>query len=256
MKNSLSFPYSRLWLRLGSASLLLRAVIASAAPALAESPFEWRPVDSASVAVIEAAASATKSEPLVAKQTRPDQKSNLSLSLRQPNYVSSRVAVDGTPLRHAHDTAGPRNKAFGQRFASWLQGLQMLLSHVPIMMFLAALALQLHALQRRKPYYPRTAEAMLIAGTIVAIVAALVASLAGDLHVIDPNPALLLHRWPETVIAVTGLPLMYLLVRTRRVEAPRRRRYLAWAALLAGLIAVQGMVGGTFIHGGHNDSAS
>lgn len=253
MKNSVSIPYSRLWLPMAAASLLVGAAIAGGAPASARRLAEWRPVEAAAVVGIGVIGSASDSRGLDAKETSADEKSSPRLGLPQSIHVSSRV--DGTPLRHGHDTAGPRNKAFGQRFANWLEGLQMLLSHFPVVIFLAALALQLRALQRRKTSI-RAAETLLIIGAIGATVAALVAWLAGDLHVIGPNGGLLFHRWLETAIALLGLLLMYLVMRSRRVDARFRRRYFALAASLAGFIAAQGLLGGTFIHGGHNHSPS
>ena len=138
---------------------------------------------------------------------------------------------------------------------SWLGRLHTLVIHFPIAMFIAALGVELFGLWRRNIQYQSAAHVMLIVGTIGAIVAAALGWFAGGFYLTDRNQVLMLHRWLGTAIAAAGLLLLYLSATARR--APERPRTLYWTTLgaMTIAIAIQGYIGGSFMHGGINHMA-
>ena len=154
-----------------------------------------------------------------------------------------------------HVEATDENKTFGQRLVSWLGRLHTQLVHFPIAMFIGALAVELYGLWRKSRDYQRAAQVMLVVGAIGAVVAAFLGWFAGGFYLTDRNIVLMIHRWLGTAIAVAGVILLYLAGAAHR--APEKPRTLYWTALgaLTMAIAVQGYLGGTFMHGGMDHMA-
>ena len=96
---------------------------------------------------------------------------------------------------------------------------------------------------------------MLVVGAIGAVVAAVLGWFAGGFYLTDRNTILMIHRWLGTAIAAVGLLLLYLSATARR--APDRPRTAYWVGLgaITIAIAVQGYLGGSFMHGGMNHMA-
>jgi len=159
------------------------------------------------------------------------------------------AAAHGEAMEH-HAEAAEANKTFGQRLVSWLGRLHSLVIHFPIAMFLGALGVELYALWRRRPELQGAARVMLIVGAVGAVAAASLGWFAGGFYLTDRNPILMAHRWLGTAIAVAGLVLLYLSATARRMPERPRRAYWAVLGVLTIAIAVQGWLGGTFMHGG------
>ena len=149
-----------------------------------------------------------------------------------------------------HEDAADENRTFGQRLVSWLGRLHTLLVHFPIAMFVGALLVELYGRWQKNREFERAAHVMLIVGTIGAVVAAFLGWFAGGFYLTDRNQVLMIHRWLGTAIAVFGFVLLYLAAAAHR--APEKPRTIYWILLgaMTIAIAVQGFLGGTFMHGG------
>ena len=149
-----------------------------------------------------------------------------------------------------HEEAAAKNKTFGQRLVSWLGRLHTLVIHFPIAMFVGALAVEMFGLWRRNSAYQSAAHVMLIVGTVGAILAAFLGWFAGGFYLTDRNQILMLHRWLGTAIAAAGFILLYLSATARRSPDKPRTTYWVALGLMTLAIAVQGYIGGSFMHGG------
>jgi uncharacterized membrane protein len=117
-------------------------------------------------------------------------------------------------------------------------------------MFLGAFGVELFGLWRRNDRLQSAAHVMLIVGAVGAVLAAALGWFAGGFYLTDRNQNLMLHRWLGTAIGVAGFVLIYLSAKARR--APDKPRTIYWLALalMTLAIAVQGYIGGSFMHGG------
>jgi uncharacterized membrane protein len=163
------------------------------------------------------------------------------------------VAHEGAMTRHME--AADKNKTFGQRLVSWLGRLHMLVVHFPIAMFVGALGVELFGLWRGNRDYRRAAQVMLAVGAIGAVAAAILGWFAGGFYLTDRNVALMVHRWLGTAIAVAGVLLLYFSSTAERTPDKPRTVYWAMLGIMTIAIAIQGYLGGTFMHGGMNHLA-
>jgi uncharacterized membrane protein len=165
------------------------------------------------------------------------------------------MAMNHEMAAEMHEEAADKNKTFGQRLVSWLGRLHTLVIHFPIAMFVGALGVEIFGLWRRNPVYQSAAHVMLIVGAVGAIIAAFLGWFAGGFYLTDRNQILMLHRWLGTAIAGAGVVLIYLSATARR--APEQPRTIYWVALalMTIAIAVQGYIGGSFMHGGMSHMA-
>lgn len=159
------------------------------------------------------------------------------------------AAAHGEAMEH-HAKVAEQNKTLGQRLMSWLGRAHSLVVHFPIAMFVGALGVELFGLWRRRRDYQWAAQVMLGVGAVGAVAAALLGWFAGGFYWTDRNPILMTHRWLGTAIALAGVLLLYLSFTARR--APDRPRTIYWALLgvMTVAIAIQGWLGGSFMHGG------
>ena len=164
------------------------------------------------------------------------------------------AAAHGEAMEH-HAEAADENKTLGQRLVSWLGRLHPQLVHFPIAMFIGALGVELYGLWRRNSEYQRAARVMLVVGAIGAVVAAFLGWFAGGFYLTDRNPVLMIHRWLGTAIAVAGVVLLYLSIVARRAPEKPRKTYWAVLGVMTVAIAVQGYLGGSFMHGGMDHMA-
>jgi uncharacterized membrane protein len=160
------------------------------------------------------------------------------------------MAMGHEMAAEAHEEAADENKTLGQRLVSWLGRLHTVVIHFPIAMFVGAFGVELFALWRRKPEYQQAAYVMLVVGAIGAVAAALLGWFAGGFYLTDRNIVLMIHRWLGTAIAVFAVVLVYLTAAARRRPEQPRPVYLVTLGLVTLAIAVQGYLGGTFMHGG------
>ena len=183
-----------------------------------------------------------------AAATAPPQEGNVAA-------MHENMAMGHEMAAEAHEEAADENKTFGQRLVSWLGRLHTLVIHFPIAMFVGALGVELFGLWRRNDRYQSAAHVMLMVGAIGAIVAAFLGWFAGGFYLTDRNQVLMLHRWLGTAIAVAGFGLLYLSATARR--SPEKPRTIYWVslALMTIAIAIQGYIGGSFMHGGMSHMA-
>jgi uncharacterized membrane protein len=149
-----------------------------------------------------------------------------------------------------HEMAADEHKTFGQRLVSWLGRLHTLVIHFPIAMFVGALGVELFGLWRRDREYQGAAHVMLMVGAVGAVVAAALGWFAGGFYLTDRNQILMLHRWLGTAIAIAGVLLLYASARARRAPEQPRTIYYVLLGLMTVAIAIQGYIGGSFMHGG------
>ena len=149
-----------------------------------------------------------------------------------------------------HEEAADANKTFSERLISWLGRLHTLAIHFPIAMFVGALGVELYGLWRRDRSVQSAAHVMLAVGAIGAIGAAALGWFAGGFYLTDRNPVLVVHRWLGTAIALAGLVLLYFSATARRSPERPRPFYWVFLAAMTVAIAIQGYIGGSFMHGG------
>lgn len=167
-----------------------------------------------------------------------------AVNMHEAMAASHEQAVDD------HKATADQNKTFGQRLVSWLGRLHTLVVHFPIAMFVGAFGVELYGLWKRDRRFEVAARVMLVVGALGAIAAAAVGWFAGGFYLTDRNLVLMIHRWLGTAIAVLGLVLVAAASRAHRnVEAPRTI-YWILLGLMTIAIAVQGYIGGSFMHGG------
>ncbi|MDK2759329.1 MAG: hypothetical protein KYX66_21625 [Blastomonas fulva] len=160
------------------------------------------------------------------------------------------VAADDMAMGHGHDEAAAKNKTLGQRLVSWLGRLHTVVIHFPIALIIGAFAVELFGLWRRKPFYRDTARVMLVVGALGAIIAASLGWFAGGFYLTDRNSVLMTHRWLGTSLALLSILLVYLAFRARREVKQPRTAYWGLLGAMTIAIAVQGWLGGSFMHGG------
>ena len=150
----------------------------------------------------------------------------------------------------AHEDVADKNKTFGQRLVSWLGRLHTLVIHFPIAMFVGAFGVELFGLWRRNPEYRRVAYVMLVVGALGAVAAAFLGWFAGGFYLTDRNVVLMIHRWLGTALALFAVLLVWFAARAQRTPERPRTIYLALLGLMTLAIAIQGYLGGSFMHGG------
>jgi uncharacterized membrane protein len=131
----------------------------------------------------------------------------------------------------------------GERLLDWLGRLHPIIVHFPIAFFPAALFTAI--VGRRRPAFAAPVQFLVIAGGIIAPIAAML----GWLSAIgaDPDPLMTAHRWLGTVIGITALPLA--------IWAWRRPAQVGGIGMIIALsitsaaIVVQGWFGGALVHG-------
>ena len=175
--------------------------------------------------------------------TAPEAKADMA-NMHENMAAGHEVAMEG------HEKAADRNKTFGQRLVSWLGRLHTLVIHFPIALFVSAFGIELFGLWRRDPEYQRVAYVMLIIGAIGAVAAAFLGWFAGGFYLTDRNVVLMIHRWGGTTLAVFAVFLVWFTARARRTPERPRTLYLVLLGLMTLAIAIQGYLGGSFMHGG------
>ncbi len=136
-----------------------------------------------------------------------------------------------------------RSKTAFERLLDWLGRLHPVIVHFPIAFFPAALFAAI--VGRRRPAFARPVPFLVIAGGIIAPIAALLGWF--DAIGADPDPLLAVHRWLGTAIGIGGLGLA--LVAWRRPEEDRGRGTIIGLTAITAAILVQGWYGGAMVHG-------
>ena len=132
---------------------------------------------------------------------------------------------------------------FVERLLGWLGRLHPLIVHFPIAFFPAALFTAI--VGRRRPAFAAPVQFLVVAGGILAPIAAVAGWFAGMSA--DPEPILTYHRWLGVAIGVVGAGLGYWAWR-RPWEDRGAGMILALTLMTVG-IAVQGFLGAGITHG-------
>lgn len=151
---------------------------------------------------------------------------------------------------HGMAAAEGRDKSFGKRLTSWLGRLHSVAVHFPIAMIVGAFLVELFGLWRQTSRWRDAARTMLLVGAVGALVATVLGWFAGGFYLYDRNPVLTLHRWLGTLITAATLLLAWIATRPPRLSAAPRRLYWWLLSSLTIAVAIQGFLGGTFVHGG------
>jgi len=117
--------------------------------------------------------------------------------------------------------------------------------HFPIAFFPAALFTAV--VGRRRPGFGTPVRFLVVAGAIVAPVAALLGWLNGGFDVATDDAMLGPHRWLGTAIGIGALGLG--IWAWRRPEQDRGSGMILGLALMTAAIVVQGWLGGALVHG-------
>lgn len=130
-----------------------------------------------------------------------------------------------------------------ERFLDWLGRLHPVIVHFPIAFFPAALFTAI--VGRRRPAFGKPVQFLVVAGGIIAPIAAILGWL--DAINADPDPLLTVHRWLGTAVGVGGLALA--IWAGRRPEQDRGAGMIIGLAVITAAIVVQGWYGGALVHG-------
>ena len=187
------------------------------------------------------------SAPAAAHKEHKKQEQPASTSAGQPNAAApGGRAMD--PAMHNEmgemmDDSDRSDMGTLARLLDWLGRLHPIIVHFPIAFFPAAFFTAL--VGRRRPAFAKPVQFLVVAGGIIAPIAAILGWL--DSIGADPDPLLTVHGWLGTGIGVAGLGLA---VWAWRRPGQDRRPAMIWAlAALTAAIVVQGWYGGALVHG-------
>jgi uncharacterized membrane protein len=152
----------------------------------------------------------------------------------------------------AHSTMGEMMKPSNEpprgsleRTLDWLGRLHPVIVHFPIAFFPAALFTAI--VGRRRPAYAKPVQFLVVAGGLMAPLAALLGWLDGG-FALDKDDALLqFHRWLGSGIGVGGLALALWAIRSP--EDDRRPGMILALVAMTIAIVIQGWFGGAIVHG-------
>lgn len=133
--------------------------------------------------------------------------------------------------------------SFVARMLDWLGRLHPVIVHFPIAFFPAALFTAVAG--RRRPAFGKPVQFLVVAGGILAPVAAILGWL--DAANADPGPLLTVHRWLGTAVGVGGSGLA--IWAARKPDQSRSSGMIIALAVITGAIVVQGWYGGALVHG-------
>ena len=129
------------------------------------------------------------------------------------------------------------------RLLDWIGRFHPIIVHFPIAFFPAALFTAI--VGRRRPAFAEPVQFLVVAGGIIAPIAAVLGWL--DAMAADPDPLLTAHRWLGTGIGIASLGLAGWAL--RRPDASRGRGMIAALTLVTVAIVIQGWLGGALVHG-------
>jgi uncharacterized membrane protein len=163
------------------------------------------------------------------------------------NAVARHVAEDSKDDHMAgmmDDMAEERaSMSPGERLLDWLGRLHPIIVHFPIAFFPAALFTAI--VGRRRPAFGKPVQFLVVAGGIIAPIAAIL----GWFNAIgaDPDPLLTVHRWLGTAFGVAALG--FGIWAWRRPEDVRGPGMIIGLSSLTAAVIVQGWYGGALVHG-------
>lgn len=132
-----------------------------------------------------------------------------------------------------------------ERTLLWLGAFHPMIIHFPIAFFPAALFTAV--VGRRRPAFGAPVQFLVVAGGIVAPIAALLGWFNAGFELVDDDKLLLVHRWLGTAIGMGGLALA--VWAWRRPWEDRGAGMILSLTLMTIGIAVQGWFGGALVYG-------
>ena len=132
-----------------------------------------------------------------------------------------------------------------ERSLLWLGAFHPMIIHFPIAFFPAALFTAV--VGRRRPAFGAPVQFLVVAGGIVAPIAALLGWFNAGFELVDNDKLLLVHRWLGTAMGVGGLALA--VWAWRRPWEDRGAGMILSLTLMTIAIAVQGWFGGALVYG-------
>jgi len=132
-----------------------------------------------------------------------------------------------------------------ERFLDWLGRLHPMIVHFPIAFFPAALFTAI--VGRRRPAFAAPVQFMVVAGGIIAPIAAVLGWFDGGFDFATDDMLLQNHRWLGTGIGVGALGLAIWAL--RKPQQDRSIGMIVGLAIITAAIVVQGWFGGALVHG-------
>ena len=148
-------------------------------------------------------------------------------------------------MGEAMEQSTPAPKAGMARLLDWLGRMHPILVHFPIAFFPAALFTAI--IGRRRPAFDKPVQFLVIAGGILAPVAALLGWLDGGVDWTTDDALLRAHRWLGTAIGLMGAALAAWA--WRRPDTDRGVGMISCLAVITLAVVVQGWFGGALVHG-------
>ncbi|MES2902768.1 MAG: DUF2231 domain-containing protein [Pseudomonadota bacterium] len=131
------------------------------------------------------------------------------------------------------------------RLLDWLGRLHPIIVHFPIAFFPAAFFTAI--VGRRRPAYAKPVQFLVVAGGIVAPIAAILGWFDGGFTLATDDWMLSYHRWLGTGIGVGALVLAIWAI--RKPEEDRGPGMIVGLGLMTAAIVMQGWFGGALVHG-------
>jgi uncharacterized membrane protein len=132
-----------------------------------------------------------------------------------------------------------------ERLLDWLGRLHPMIVHFPIAFFPAALFTAI--VGRRRPAFAKPVQFLVVAGGIIAPIAAVLGWFDGGFDFATDDALLSPHRWLGTAIGVGGLALA--IWAWRKPEEDRGNGMIVGLAVITAAIIIQGWFGGAMVHG-------
>ncbi len=171
----------------------------------------------------------------------------------QARQNAPEAVTPAAPLSEADEmAAGMREAAAeraamstGERLLDWLGRLHPIIVHFPLAFFPAALVTAV--VGRRRPAFGKPVQFLVVAGGIIAPIAAILGWFDGGMTMTDTDWLLHIHRWLGTAIGIGGLALAVWAV--RKPEKYHDAGMIIGLAVITAAIVVQGWFGGAMVHG-------
>ncbi len=132
-----------------------------------------------------------------------------------------------------------------ERLLDWLGRLHPMIVHFPIAFFPAALFTAI--VGRRRPAFAAPVQFMVVAGGIIAPIAAVLGWFDGGFDFATDDMLLQNHRWLGTGIGIGALGLAIWAL--RKPQQDRSVGMIVGLAIITAAIVVQGWFGGALVHG-------
>ncbi len=134
------------------------------------------------------------------------------------------------------------------RLLDWIGRLHPIIVHFPIAFFPAAFFTAI--VGRRRPAYAKPVQFLVVAGGIIAPIAAVLGWIDGGFALATDDALLSFHRWLGTGVGIGALALAVWAI--RKPEDDRGAGMILALGLMTAAIIVQGWFGGALVHGiGH-----